>query len=688
MKHTVKTISKKLNKAPEEVINILKDFGIDNMNPDSVISQKEIGLLTRPDVVVNFSRCFYEYHKPVDALFIGSYPHRKLLDEKKGTGKTSMSMKELALLTVSSKNNFMVKNKGDYKILDTVETKNQFDFVFSDDISPWFQSTRKRDCSDSKQVDFNGEMYYATQGYVDVIGLIEYLKDDGILIVEIEEKGLFSAQMLAKDKKTRVTISMYDLLKNKGFYINAILGVPARIAIGRKRARKDSTPKPLVVISKRHTENMLVAELQQYANHLNLIKKIHGKDLKTAKELKDGYFIKYSEFTSYRELAERDRINILKTDYKGFNEYCLNDLIIKIFEDTPNANNPGSETIDSLIERTIKNIKKNISDIKTHKNNLLIAHREFDWIVKMPKNLHSREFGGFHVVFNDKVISEYLSIFLESSLGRSLYRSRLTPDSANRSYELTKESLKKITVYVPSIDIQKQIIRSHNKVLKLQDSINTFSNNLSLNPAQFISEAINQVDDMLDQVGKLNDADRIRAMIRGIIEDGKSEFKQTWQLPTGGEKKEQWEETKNLISATVFKVINSYLNANGGTLVIGVVDSTHEITGLGPELEHYFKKDNTIEKRIDRFENKFHKSLNKAFSKEFVDLVSYRPVLIEDKYVWMIVCESAQRPCVVIDPKVVKILNGQEFYVREGGNSVPYSGQDRMNYIDMHFYNS
>ena len=33
-------------------------------------------------------------------------------------------------------------------------------------------------------------------------------------------------------------------------------------------------------------------------------------------------------------------------------------------------------------------------------------------------------------------------------------------------------------------------------------------------------------------------------MIRGIIEDGKSEFKQTWQLPTGGEKKEQWEETK------------------------------------------------------------------------------------------------------------------------------------------------
>ena len=113
MKHTVKTISKKLNKAPEEVINILKDFGIDNMNPDSVISQKEIGLLTRPDVVVNFSRCFYEYHKPVDALFIGSYPHRKLLDEKKGTGKTSMSMKELALLTVSSKNNFMVKNSGD-----------------------------------------------------------------------------------------------------------------------------------------------------------------------------------------------------------------------------------------------------------------------------------------------------------------------------------------------------------------------------------------------------------------------------------------------------------------------------------------------------------------------------------------------------------------------------------------------
>jgi hypothetical protein len=304
----------------------------------------------------------------------------------------------------------------------------------------------------------------------------------------------------------------------------------------------------------------------------------------------------------------------------------------------------------------------------------------------VPKNLHSREFGGFHVVFNDKVISEYLSIFLESHLGRSLYRSHLTPDSENRSYELTKESLKKITVYVPSIDVQKQIIRSHNKVLKLQDSINTFSNNLSLNPAQFISEAINQVDDMLEQVGKLNDADRIRAMIRGIVENGKSEFKQTWQLPTGGEKKEQWEETKNLISATVFKVINSYLNTDGGTLVIGVVDDTHEITGLEPELEHYFKKDSTVEKRIDKFENKFHKSLNKAFRKEFVDLVSYKPVLIEGKYVWMVVCKPAQKPCVIINSEMIEALKGQEFYVREGGNSMPYSGQDRMDYIDMHFY--
>jgi hypothetical protein len=282
-----------------------------------------------------------------------------------------------------------------------------------------------------------------------------------------------------------------------------------------------------------------------------------------------------------------------------------------------------------------------------------------------------------------------VSIFLESNLGRSLYRSRLTPDSANRSYELTKESLKKITVYVPSIDIQKQIIGSHNKVLKLQDSINTFSNNLSLNPAQFISEAINQVDDMLDQVGKLNDADRIRAMIRGIIENDNSEFKQTWQLPTQGEKKEHFESAKKLIYATVFKVINSYLNADGGTLVIGVVDDTHEITGIESELAHYYKKlAETVEKRIDLFEIQFHKALKKAFKKEFVDLVNYRPVLIEEKYVWMVVCEPAKKPCVIIDREMIKILNGQEFYVREGGNSEPYSGQDRMDYIDRHFYSN
>jgi predicted HTH transcriptional regulator len=212
---------------------------------------------------------------------------------------------------------------------------------------------------------------------------------------------------------------------------------------------------------------------------------------------------------------------------------------------------------------------------------------------------------------------------------------------------------------------------------------------LSLNPAQFISEAINQVDDMLDQVGKLNDADRIRAMIRGIIENDNSEFKQTWRLPTQGEKKDHFESAKKIIYATVFKVINSYLNADGGTLVIGVVDDTHEITGIEPELAHYYKKQaETVEKRIDLFEIQFHKALKKAFKKEFVDLVNYRPVLIEEKYVWMVVCEPAKKPCVIIDREMIKILNGQEFYVREGGNSEPYSGQDRMDYIDRHFYSN
>ena len=67
-------------------------------------------------------------------------------------------------------------------------------------------------------------------------------------------------------------------------------------------------------------------------------------------------------------------------------------------------------------------------------------------------------------------------------------------------------------------------------------------------------------------------------------------------------------------------------------------------------------------------------------------MVSYKPVLIEEKYVWMVVCEPAQKPCVIINPEMIKILNGQEFYVREGGNSEPYSGQDRMDYIHMHFY--
>ena len=577
----------------------------------------------------------------------------------------------------------------DIKHLDSINEYHCFDYVFSEPLGSFSRPNHK----EYKKFKFNKKTYKIPYGWSFILDQVDYINDKGIIVFQLNESALVKTKLWVKQdghddvSNTYDFISLESLLNSKGYYLNAIFGLPPHSDINKsqwigRRLRASgfndahiplhgSRSESLFAFTKQQSDDILIADLTEGSNNYKYaVNTFLSKKTGTDKDLDKGYFIKNRDFHTFGRIRAEYKVKLLDTQYKKYESKSISDLALQISDFRSNKEETDSFDADNSIF-LLKRPKPN---------------------GKLPVSTTNRPTTDsyFQIELNDLIRSQYLGIYMNSHLGKLSYEASLTiPDGSRpNDYILTKEDLQKMLILFPEIKVQDQIIDAHNKIIKLQKSIDVFNDSLSINPGDFISERISQIDDMLDQVGKLNDADRIRAMIRGIIEDGKSEFKQTWQLPTGGEKKELWEETKNLISATVFKVINSYLNANGGTLVIGVVDSTHEITGLGPELEHYFKKDNTIEKRIDRFENKFHKSLNKAFSKEFVDLVSYRPVLIEDKYVWMVVCESAQKPCVVIDPKVVKILNGQEFYVREGGNSVPYSGQDRTDYIDMHFYNS
>ena len=570
---------------------------------------------------------------------------------------------------------------------DSVEERHSFDYVFSEPLGSFSRPNHK----EYKEFQFNKKTYKIPYGWSFILDQVDYINDKGIIVFQLNESALVKTKLWVKQDGHDDVSNAYDfiglesLLNSKGYYLNAIFGLPPHGNIYKsqwigRRLRASgfndahiplhgSRSESLFAFTKQQNDDVLIADLAEGGNNYKYaVNTFLSKKTDTDKDLDKGYFIKNRDFHTFGRVRAEYKVKLLDTQYKKYKSKSIGDLALQISDfrlNTGETKNLATDNSIFLLERSRINEDLPISTINQPTTG---------WY--------------FQIELSDLIRGQYLSIYMNSHLGKLSYEASLKVSDSSKpdSYTLSKEDLQKMLVLIPEIKVQDKIIDAHNKIIKLQKSIDVFNDSLSINPGDFISERISQIDDMLDQVGKLNDADRIRAMIRGIVENGKSEFKQTWQLPTKGEKKERWESSKNLIYATVFKVINSYLYTGGGTLVIGVVDDTHEITGLEPELEHYFKQDDTVEKRIDKFEIKFHKALKKAFKKEFLDLVSYKPVLIEEKYVWMVVCEPAQKPCVIINPEMIKILNGQEFYVREGGNSEPYSGQDRMDYIHMHFY--
>lgn len=597
----------------------------------------------------NFEWQLYNHISPKKALFIGDVASNQFLKHKSKDKQISRKHLDKVL---ADKTSFLVKDKKSQKFYEYVDAKQEFDFVFTDNVHRSFSTPSKIEIdnnTDDYKLVLNEKTFYAPAGLVDVLRLLEYVNDTGVLALAMSEEALENSLWLQSDKSTVIEANLELLLNTLDYNVNAVFG------FSRKNRQMG-----VFIITKKSSDNLFVAELdQQEVSYKTIINNFYSggysHDEKQNGSLNYGYFMPKDQFTTFISQQCLHKINTLKTDYKDYEYTYLDDLIIN--------SDPTKDCSNSIF------VSQNY-------------HGDNTPLVSINNPGHDT----FDVCLSDKAINEYVVIFLNSALGKAFFQSQLHRNEENSKYVLTAHNLQHMVIFVPSIDTQKQIIESHNKILNLQKSISTFGDYLSLNPNQFITETINKIDDMLDQVGKLNDADKVRSMIRGF-ETNAVEFKKTWRLPTKGEKGEKLEIGKKILNATVFKVINSFINANGGTLVVGVDDDTFEITGIEDELEQWFKKDTEIKKRIDRFDNNFEQQLKNAFKRDFIDLVSYRPVLIDGKYVWMVTCKPGLSPCLIQDSKLTKYLKEADFFVREGANSVPKRGQEQMDYVLSRFSN-
>lgn len=157
-----------------------------------------------------------------------------------------------------------------------------------------------------------------------------------------------------------------------------------------------------------------------------------------------------------------------------------------------------------------------------------------------------------------------------------------------------------------------------------------------------------------------------------LIEEGEgffTEFKETLRYDTRkGEISKEMEKM-------VVKTIVGFLNADGGTLIIGVNDDG-KITGLDNDYKTLPKKNR------DGFENHINMLVKTMIGLSFSKYVNVRFERIEDKDICLVIVREGHKPAYLIsgDKK-------EDFYVRVGNSTQPYSMSETSEYIKTHWGN-
>ena len=406
------------------------------------------------------------------------------------------------------------------------------------------------------------------------------------------------------------------------------------------------------------------------------------------KELKEGFFISNKDFFSLRLLRIKDQIekNIFFF-YQGYKEVKLRDLTTindeenldliteKIFKERVIQNNIGKCV--AILSKSIASNNKELVALNIDSHTVFSESR-------------SREDILFY--FEDNTIGEYVSFFLNSELGRQIFE--YDTKNFRKNAEILVEDILDLRIFIPENETIADTVSANNKIHSLQQAVNEFSESFSLNPKSAINGRLDKLDDMLSVAGKLNKQDRVHAIIRGS-EKGDAEFKASWKFPMKkvSDHSDNGDMTEDSIrvESMVIKVINSFINTNGGDLLIGVDDDTQNIIGLEGEIKHYYKKFTSIKKQVDEYDREFGIALRNCFDVKFIgknNNISSEMVEMEDgKFVYHVSCYPSKEPCLIQKvakgkyKKILPALKDHDFYIRKKSESIALEGQARMDYI-------
>ena len=423
--------------------------------------------------------------------------------------------------------------------------------------------------------------------------------------------------------------SFCEVLGDRGFYVNAAFNTPEGIF------RPYTSIRPvLVLISRKKSEGLFVAELDTKDTVAAIVD--NYSRCKSGGSLDVGVIVPPDDFKGFDQYKLRCQIEKLESQYKSYKRYSILDVAKEITlgkQDTPFAEKENSIYLPRVGNSPV------ISDLQRAR----IKHQNY-----------------IQVVLDASVVNNvYAELFFTSELGllmlRSLYQGAVIP-------KLNKQQLENCVLAIPDMQEQQRIVDTHRKLMSLEQKIDAFRSELSINPSN--ANKINlSVDELLNQLDMLSEADQIRSIIRKG-ESKTVEFKQSLEWDVKNDK-----HLKQL-NMQCLKTIVAFLNTDGGTLLVGV-DDNGTITGMDHEISKLCGRN------TDKFLLKFKNLLKERIGEGFYPLIDYSLVGVDNTSILQVACSPSESAC---------YLDAKDFYVRTNPATDKLEGPKLVEYVKRHFH--
>ena len=263
------------------------------------------------------------------------------------------------------------------------------------------------------------------------------------------------------------------------------------------------------------------------------------------------------------------------------------------------------------------------------------------------------------------LLSSYAQLYFESELGR-LVLSHLPSGTSLPS--LSASDIKSLEIPVPPPKMQQEVLRVANKLSITKKQIDVLTAELTTKPTQFKNIEL-ETDAMIHKLSELSDSQHLVH----LMETGETrhiEFKQTFFINVDKlhDNNEHPKKKCRYVQAEVIKNIVSFINHEGGTLLLGVNDNGKEI-GVDKEmvLLKYRKMD------------AFFQDIGAQIQSRIGDYQKYcqlSATKINEKTIVRIDCKAAPYPF---------FLDKQYFHVRNDTASPALQGLEMLTYIKNHF---